>query len=112
MGLLCAEPNVRNLKQMHYQDFLDSWAQNKTSEISKMSFQEFWDSCAQNKTSEISNSELSRIMGLLCAEQNVVNLKSEGYWELMRRVKMRRSTEGYWELRRRVYIYIYIHIYI
>ena len=79
MGLLCAEQNVGNLKQMHYQDFWDSWTQNKTSEISQMNFQELWDSCAQNKTSEISKSELSRIMGLLCAEQNVVNFKNEGY---------------------------------
>ena len=38
-------------------------------------FQEFWDPCAQNKTSEISKNELSGIMGLLCAEQNVGTLK-------------------------------------
>ena len=38
-------------------------------------FQEFWDSCAQNKTSEISKNALSGIRGLLCAEQNVGNLK-------------------------------------
>ena len=58
-----------------------------------MDFQEFWDSCAQNKASEISKHILStilgllyeprksqttrrsRILGLLCAEQNVENLK-------------------------------------
>ena len=41
-----------------------------------MDFQEFWDSWAQNKTSEISRSELSGILGLRCAEQHVGNLKN------------------------------------
>ena len=41
----------------------------------KMHLQEFWDSCAQNKTSGISTTALSGILGLLCAEQNVGNLK-------------------------------------
>ena len=40
-----------------------------------MNFQEFWDSSAQNKTSEISQNALSGILGLLCAEQDVGNLK-------------------------------------
>ena len=40
----------------------------------KMQFQEFWDSCAQNKASEISRNALSGILGLLCAEQNVENI--------------------------------------
>ena len=35
-----------------------------------MHFQEFWDFCAQNKTSEISKHGLSGILGLLCAEQD------------------------------------------
>ena len=39
---------------MNFQEFWDSCAQNKTSEIYKMDVQEFWDSCEQNKTSEIS----------------------------------------------------------
>ena len=42
----------------------------------KMHFQEFWDSCAQNKTSEISTNALSGILGLLGAEQDVGNLKN------------------------------------
>ena len=37
----------------------------------QMHFQEFWDSYAQNKTSEISKNTLSGIPGLLCAEQDV-----------------------------------------
>ena len=41
-----------------------------------MHFQEFWYSCAQNKTSEISKNAPSGILGLLCAEQNVRNLKN------------------------------------
>ena len=36
----------------------------------------FWDSCAQNKTSETSKNALSGCMALLCAEQNVGNLKN------------------------------------
>ena len=42
-----------------------------------MHCQEFWDCCAQNKTSEISTIGPSGILGLLCAEQNVGNLKNE-----------------------------------
>ena len=41
----------------------------------KSDFQEFWDSCAQNKASEISKHGLSGILGLLCAEQDVGDLK-------------------------------------
>ena len=58
-----------------FHEFWDSCAQSNTSEIPKMDFQEFWDSCAQNKTSEISTNALSGILGLLCAEQDVGNLK-------------------------------------
>ena len=95
LGLLCVEQNVRNIEtctfrysgtpvrrtrrrrsqKMHFRDFWDSFAQNRTSEISKMHFQEFLDSCAQNKTSEISKNALSGILGLLGAEQFVGNLK-------------------------------------
>ena len=42
----------------------------------EMHFQEFWDSGAQNKTSEISTNALSIILGLLCAEQHVRHLKA------------------------------------
>ena len=41
----------------------------------KMNFPDFWDSCAQNQTSEISKNALPGILGLLCAEQDVGNLK-------------------------------------
>ena len=41
----------------------------------KIDVQEWWDSCAQNKTSEIPRNALSGILGLLCAEQNVENIK-------------------------------------
>ena len=40
-----------------------------------MRFQEFWDSCAQNKTSEISKLALSGFLRLLCAQQDVGNFK-------------------------------------
>ena len=84
----------RTSPKMHFQEFRDSCAQNKTSDISKgtvrisgnpvrrakrqkcqtMHFQDFWGSCAQNKTSEIPKNARSGILGLLCAEQNVRNL--------------------------------------
>ena len=97
LGLLCVEQDVGNLPKLDCQEFWDSCAQNKTSEISNkctsrnsgtpvrrtkrqksqnMHFQEFWDSCAQNKTSEISTNALPGILGLLCAEQNVGNLEN------------------------------------
>ena len=61
---------------MHFLEFWDSCAQNKTSEISKNRVHEFGDSCAQNKTSEISTNALLGILGHLRAEQNVGNLKN------------------------------------
>ena len=75
MGLLCVEQDVGNLKKMDFQEFRDSCAQNKRQKSKKKNFQGFWDSCAQNKTSEISKNALSGILGLLCAEQDVGNLK-------------------------------------
>ena len=59
---MCAEQNVENLENVNVQ--------------------EFWDSCAQNKTSEISKNALSRIPGLLCAEQDVGNLNKMYFQEL------------------------------
>ena len=97
MGPLCAEQNVGNLRtwtfgnsgtpvrrtkrrkyqKLYFHKFWDSCAQNKASEIAKqMDVQEFWDSCAQNRTSEITKTWLSGIMGLLCADQDVGNIKN------------------------------------
>ena len=97
LGLLCADQDVGSLKKwtfansgtpvrrtrrrksqkVHFQEFCDSCAQNKTSEIQKkMDFQELWDSCAQNKQSEISKHELLGMLVLLYAEQNVGNIKN------------------------------------
>ena len=85
----------RKSHKMHFQEFRDSCAQNKTSEIStKIHFQEFWDSCAQNKTSEISNNAFSRILGLLCAQQDIANLKkctSRNSGTPVRRTRRRKS---------------------
>ena len=63
MGLLCAEQNVRNLKQMHFQKLWDFCAQNKTSEISKIHVHVSLDSGSQNKTSEISK-DVNFVLGL------------------------------------------------
>ena len=81
MILLCAKQNVGNLKNalsiiwgssvrrtkrqthqhMHFENFRDSCAQNKTSENSNLHFHKLWDSCAQNKTSEIAKNALHTI---------------------------------------------------
>ena len=50
----------------------------RTKRLTKWTFNNsgiFWDSCAQNKTSEISNNGFSGILGLLCAEEDVGNLR-------------------------------------
>ena len=66
----------------------------------KNDFQEFWDPCAQSKTSEISKNALSGIMGLLCAEQDVGNLKkctSRNYGTPGRRTKRQKSQQMYFQ---------------
>ena len=96
LGLLCAEQEVGNLKkctfsnygtpvgrtrrrksqkQMHCQEFWDSCAQNKTSEISKNALSGILGHLFAEQTSEISKTVLSGILRLLCAEQDVGNLK-------------------------------------
>ena len=71
-----------------------------------MHFQEFWDSCAQNKTSEISKNALSGSLGLLGAEQDVGNLKnytSRNSATPVRRLKRRKSqkmhVQDFWDSR-------------
>ena len=62
--------------------------------IQKVHLQDFWDSCAQNKTSEISRNALSGVLGLLCAEQDVGNLKkctSRNYGTPVRSTERRKS---------------------
>ena len=88
----------RESQKMDFQEFWDSCAQNKTSEISKkctfrdsvtpvcrkkkkrrvskQNKYELWDSFAQNRTSEFSKNARSRIKRLRCAEQDVGNLKN------------------------------------
>ena len=75
LGLLCAEQDVGNLKKCTFRNSGTPVRRTKLQKSQKMNCQEFWDSCAQNKTSEISKNALSVIMGLLCAEQDVGNLK-------------------------------------
>ena len=72
LGLLCAEQNVENLKEWTFRNS----GTPKCRKSQKMHFQEFWDSWSQNKTSEISKNALSVILGLLRAEQDVGNLKN------------------------------------
>ena len=75
LGARFAEQNVGNLKKkLHFQEFSPMRrAKRRTSQ--NMHFQEFWDSCAQNKTPEISKCAFLGILGLLCAEEYVGNLK-------------------------------------
>ena len=87
----------RKSQTVYFQEIWDSRAQNETSDISKnLHFQEFRDSCAQKKTSEISTNGLSGILGLLCAEQDVGNLKNCTFWNYgtpVRRTDRRKSQQ-------------------
>ena len=81
-GLLCAEQDVGNLKKGTSRNSGSPLRRTRRRKFQKMHFQEFWDSCAQSKTSEISKNTLSGILGLLCAEQDVENLKNMYFQEL------------------------------
>ena len=54
MGLLCAEQDVGNLNKCIFNNYGTPGRRTKRRKSQKMHFQEFWDSCAQNKTSETS----------------------------------------------------------
>ena len=76
-SLVCAEQNVENPNKMHVREFGNSGTpvrRTKRQTSQEMHFCNFWDSCAQDKTSEISTIALSGILGLLYAEQDVGNL--------------------------------------
>ena len=76
LRLLCADQNVGNLKKCTFRISRTLLRRPKRRKSRKLHFQEFWDSCAQNNTSEISKNVLAEILGFLCAEQNVVHLKT------------------------------------
>ena len=75
LGLLCAEPNVGNRNKCTFRNSRIPARRTKRQKSRKMHVHEFCDSCAQNKLSGISKNALLGILGLLCAEQNVGNLK-------------------------------------
>ena len=75
MGLLCAEQDVGNINKCTFRNSGTPVRRTRRRKSQKVHFQEFWDSCAQNKTSEVSTNALSGILGLLCAEQDVGSLK-------------------------------------
>ena len=75
LGLLCAQQDVGSLEKCTFRNSGTPVRRTRRRKSQKMHFQEFWDSCAQNKTSEVSRNALSGILGLLCAEQDVGNLK-------------------------------------
>ena len=54
LGLLCAGQNVGNRKHCSFSNYGTPARRTTRQKSQKMHFQEFWDSCAQNKTSEIS----------------------------------------------------------
>ena len=68
LGLLCAEQDAGNLKQMHFQEFWD------TSEISKIALSGILGLLCAEQDVEISKNVLSGMMVLLGAEQNVGNI--------------------------------------
>ena len=74
LGPLCAEQDVGNLRKWTLRNSGTPVHSTRRRKSKKMNFQDCWDSCAQNKTLEISKNALPRILGLLCAEQNVGNI--------------------------------------
>ena len=76
LGARFAEQNVGNLKNCSFRNSGTPVRRTRRRKSQKLHFQEFCDSCAQNKTSESSENELSGILRLLCAEQDVGNLKT------------------------------------
>ena len=54
LGFLCAEQNVGNLKKSPFRNSGTPVRRTRRRKSQKMDFQDFWDSCAHNKTSEIS----------------------------------------------------------
>ena len=81
MGLLCAEQDVGNLKNMTFRNSGSSARRTRRRIFQNTHFQEFWDSCAQKKMSTISQNALSGILGLLRAEHNVGYLKKTTFQE-------------------------------
>ena len=71
MGLLCAERGVGNLNKCTFRNYGTPGRRTRRQKSQQRHVQEFWDSWAQNKTSEISTNALPGIMGLLDAEQDV-----------------------------------------
>ena len=57
MGLLCAEQDLGNLDKITFNNSGTPVCRTRRRKSQEMHFQEFWDSCAQNKTSEISKNE-------------------------------------------------------
>ena len=61
LGFLCAEQTVGNLKNCTFRNSGTPVRRARRQKYQQMHFQEFWDSCAQNKTSDISKNALSGI---------------------------------------------------
>ena len=93
LGLLCAEQDVRKFKKCTFRISGTPVRRTRRRKSQKMDFQEFCDSCAQNKTSEISRNALSGGLGLLCAEQDVGNLKELHFQELRDSCALYRTSE-------------------
>ena len=64
LGAWFAEQNVGNFKKCTFSNSGTPVRRTRRRKSQKMHFQEFWDSCAQNKTSEISKNALSRTLGI------------------------------------------------
>ena len=64
LGLLCSEQDVGSLNKCTFKKSGTPVCRARRRKSQKIDFQEFWDSCAQNKTSEISKNALSRTLGI------------------------------------------------
>ena len=64
LGLLGAEQDVGNLEKWTFKNSGTPVRRTNRRKSKKMHVQEFWDSCAQNKTSEISKNALQKNTGI------------------------------------------------
>ena len=74
LGLLCAEQHVGNLKNCTFRNYGSPVRSTKRRKSQEINVQEFWDSCAQNKTSDVSKNAII-IYGTSGRRTNVRNIE-------------------------------------
>ena len=71
LGLVRAEQDVENLNKCTFRNSGTPVRRARRRKPQQLHSQEFWDSCAEQDVGNLEQNALSKIVGLLCAEQNV-----------------------------------------